>query len=298
MGVRMMVEILDHAPPELSPAERLVLIAIAEDARDGGSRTCSPGVDMLCRRTGLSEEGLRKVFQRLAKHGLEIRVAIGKGKSGRLVFAKPGVRTTYRVPVFVAEEGGEWQDEKPEDWDESTAIKAVQTSQDDGMAVQTSRTSGREAQNSGREYCPSPSSPSSPNTYEGASGGGLFEEPPAQPKPPPTPQPKKPTKKPSSAPDSFEITPKLRQWAKEKVPSVDIDAETEEFLDHFRSNGKKHTDWVAAWRNWMRRSVKYASQRQQNHRGPLRVVGGSRNEVPDNSYWDTVTDEDLKRNLL
>ena len=29
-----------------------------------------------------------------------------------------------------------------------------------------------------------------------------------------------------------------------------------------------------------------------------RVVGGSRNDVPDNSYWDTVTDEDLKRNLL
>lgn len=289
MGVRMMVEILDHAPPELSPAERLVLIAIAEDARDGGTRTCSPGVDMLCRRTGLSEEGLRKVFQRLAKHGMEIRVALGKGKSGRLVFAKPGVRTTYRIPVFVADEAGERQDEKPEGRDESTAIKAVQTSQDDGMAVQTSRTSGREAQNSGQEYRPSPSSPSSPTTYEGASDGGLFDK--------PAPQSPKPKAKSTSAPTAFEITPKLREWAKEKVPSVDIDSETDEFLDHFRGNGKKHTDWIAAWRNWMRRSAKFAAQRQQGGRGNLRVVGGSRNEVPDNSYWDTVTDEDLRNSL-
>ncbi|WP_433701812.1 hypothetical protein [Nocardiopsis sp. CA-288880] len=28
-----------------------------------------------------------------------------------------------------------------------------------------------------------------------------------------------------------------------------------------------------------------------------RVVGGSRNDVPDNSYWDTVTDEDLRNSL-
>lgn len=59
----------------------------------------------------------------------------------------------------------------------------------------------------------------------------------------------RPSKKP---PDDFSITPEMREWARTKTPNVNIDLETEAFLDHTFAHGK--TDWVGTWRNWMRRS--------------------------------------------
>ncbi|SPL94100.1 unnamed protein product [[Actinomadura] parvosata subsp. kistnae] len=97
MGIRLVVEVLDNAPEDLTPAERLLLVALAEDARDE-TRVCFPEKDKLARRTGLQEDGLRRTFQRLAKRGLEVRVPIGYGKDGRAVFARTGVRSTYRLP--------------------------------------------------------------------------------------------------------------------------------------------------------------------------------------------------------
>ena len=52
----------------------------------------------------------------------------------------------------------------------------------------------------------------------------------------------------------FEITDKLRAWAEQKVPQIDIDAETEKFVDYWLAHGKKMACWDATWRNWMRRS--------------------------------------------
>jgi hypothetical protein len=59
MGIRLMVEVLDHAPATLTPRERWALIAIAEDARDE-TRLCLKGIesnpDLVRRmRTGRSE---------------------------------------------------------------------------------------------------------------------------------------------------------------------------------------------------------------------------------------------------
>ena len=51
----------------------------------------------------------------------------------------------------------------------------------------------------------------------------------------------------------FHITDKLRSWADEKVPQVDIDAETEKFVDYWLSTGKLKANWDATWRMWMRR---------------------------------------------
>nr|PZN80419.1 MAG: hypothetical protein DIU57_14260 [Pseudomonadota bacterium] len=55
-------------------------------------------------------------------------------------------------------------------------------------------------------------------------------------------------------PQDFQITPELRAWAREKVPDVDIDAETEALRDH--EFARAHSDWPAVWRNWMRREQK------------------------------------------
>ena len=64
------------------------------------------------------------------------------------------------------------------------------------------------------------------------------------------------------APDIFPITDAMRKWAASKAPAVDIDDETEKLLDWARANGKTYTDWVATWRNWMRREPQFRPRTQ------------------------------------
>lgn len=70
----------------------------------------------------------------------------------------------------------------------------------------------------------------------------------------------KPTRA-SAFPEQFFITPEMRQWAMTEVPTVDLQAETRKFCDHFRANGKRMKDWTAAWRNWMRKSIEWGPRR-------------------------------------
>lgn len=107
MGYRLSNEVLDHAPDDLTPAERLVLSVLAGYVVDEATRECYPGLDKLVRRTGLKPDSLRKVFQRLAARGLDPRVSLGVDKKGRSVYAHENVRTTYRIPRF------ESRDESP-----------------------------------------------------------------------------------------------------------------------------------------------------------------------------------------
>lgn len=62
-------------------------------------------------------------------------------------------------------------------------------------------------------------------------------------------------------PDDFAITEQMREWARAKVPRLDIDHHNEEFVDHWRANGKMMADWTATWRTWMRRSFEGAFRR-------------------------------------
>jgi hypothetical protein len=89
---------------DLTTAERLVLLTIAEQANagtrqayqvtgEGGKRRW-----MLGEVVGLSPTGLRDVFQRLAKRGIEVRVAFGKDSKGRTLYAVYGRQTTYCLP--------------------------------------------------------------------------------------------------------------------------------------------------------------------------------------------------------
>lgn len=107
MGYRLSNEVLDHAPDDLTPAERLVLSVLAGYVVDEATRECFPGLDKLVKRTGLKPDSLRKVFQRLAARGLDPRVSLGVDKKGRSVYAHENVRTTYRIPRF------ESRDESP-----------------------------------------------------------------------------------------------------------------------------------------------------------------------------------------
>lgn len=55
-------------------------------------------------------------------------------------------------------------------------------------------------------------------------------------------------------PADFIVTDDLKAWAAEKVPGVDLEAETENMRDHEYRDA--HSDWPAAWRKWMRTAFK------------------------------------------
>lgn len=76
----------------------------------------------------------------------------------------------------------------------------------------------------------------------------------------------KPSTKGSRIPSPFIVTREMREWAAERVPGIDVDGVTEEFVDWWRAvpgaRGVK-LDWTATWRTWLRR----------NHSDPRRLAG-------------------------
>jgi hypothetical protein len=73
-------------------------------------------------------------------------------------------------------------------------------------------------------------------------------------------KPKTPRKRATATqvPELFPITDEMREWAATNKLRVDLDAETAQFLDHFKGTGGRKIDWLATWRLWMRRSTSFA----------------------------------------
>lgn len=100
MAYQLVQEVLDHAPP-MTAAERLVLVAIAETIRSTATRQCELDTEALIRRTGgLDPSNVRAALRRLAKREVEVRVALGKDRSGNAVYAYRGQVPRYQLPAF------------------------------------------------------------------------------------------------------------------------------------------------------------------------------------------------------
>jgi len=100
--------------------------------------------------------------------------------------------------------------------------------------------------------------------------------------------PAKPSARACRLPDDFAVTPAMAQWARDHVPGL-VGAgrgltETEKFRDHWRSaSGSRAVkrDWIAAWRNWMRRADDDLS------RGPQRTPARPGSQ-PAPEEWDQL----------
>lgn len=66
------------------------------------------------------------------------------------------------------------------------------------------------------------------------------------------------------APESFTLTDDMRAWAIEKVPGVNVEAETDKLKDYTFS--RAISDWNGAWRNWMRKAHQDASKSVKSNR--------------------------------
>jgi hypothetical protein len=103
MAYELVAEVLDHAPSEFTPAERMVMVAIAEyvrteDYKQHGTRSISRPAADIARRAGLKPEGLKEALQRLAKRKFDVRVPLRTGRDGRPVYAVPGTSPRYEIP--------------------------------------------------------------------------------------------------------------------------------------------------------------------------------------------------------
>lgn len=66
-------------------------------------------------------------------------------------------------------------------------------------------------------------------------------------------------------PDDFVVTQTMIVWASDNGFSLDdVELESPAFIDHFKGSGVMKLDWVATWRNWMRRSKTF-------HQKPNRI---------------------------
>lgn len=70
MSGRIVGEILDNAPQDLTPAELLVLVAIGEDARDRDRVASFSDLESLTRRTRLKPGTVRNALSSLARRAL------------------------------------------------------------------------------------------------------------------------------------------------------------------------------------------------------------------------------------
>ena len=98
--------------------------------------------------------------------------------------------------------------------------------------------------------------------------------------PPPPPSASAPPKGRATAtrlPADFAVTPDMVAWARTHAPGVDGKRETERFIDHWNSAGGSNArkrDWVAAWRNWLRKAEDDITARPQQRQSRTQEVAG------------------------
>ncbi|MEU8334841.1 helix-turn-helix domain-containing protein [Micromonospora tulbaghiae] len=97
MGVKLLAEVLDHAPADWTPAERLFIAVLAEKARDHTRRSW-PGQATITRRTGLKPDSVTRLCHRLAAKGWELREQQGVDRAGKPIFAYRGHAAVYVIP--------------------------------------------------------------------------------------------------------------------------------------------------------------------------------------------------------
>lgn len=100
MGYELRRQLREALGPDVTGLQRAVALEIADDANERTRMSMAP-LDDIARWTGAKDTSvIRNALKRLAAAGWEFRIPIGKGKDGRVLYAVPGTRMTFRVPDF------------------------------------------------------------------------------------------------------------------------------------------------------------------------------------------------------
>ncbi|GAU66680.1 hypothetical protein SSP35_03_03280 [Streptomyces sp. NBRC 110611] len=154
MGIRLIVDVLDRAPRDLTHREARVLVALAEDANDE-TRTTWNSVECpeMLHRTCVSRSQMYVVLKSLTAKGALERVAAGQ-KNGA---------AKYRIPTFSA------APQRPEDRDadarsQSAGSRDTDCSQHPGNADTDTPAQRPGTQNTAPSQCPENRDASVPET--------------------------------------------------------------------------------------------------------------------------------------
>ena len=81
-------------------------------------------------------------------------------------------------------------------------------------------------------------------------------------------------KRATRVPKDFKINDDMRDWAKQKAPTVDLEITTEKFINYWkaRSTNATRLDWVATWRNWILNDLKISKNSGPNSSKNMEVV--------------------------
>jgi Helix-turn-helix domain len=216
---------------------RLVLLFIADSMRTDGGWAWPSNKEISC-KAGLTARAVHTALADLAKLG-ELEIQYNGGPKGC---------NRYRVLTTPADIAPP-QDPPPADIAPPQILRGSASSQVNTEDPAESAGSADIA----------PPQISTPTPAESA--GGTVIEP--KPKNSPTESSKRETAKTrgSRIADDFAVTAEMAEWARREVPGLIAAGlgrkETDKFIDHWHqasgANARK-VDWVAAWRNWMRRA--------------------------------------------
>jgi hypothetical protein len=231
---------------------RLVLLAIADAASDDGTNAW-PSVKTLKVKANLSERSVQNAIQELEKIG-ELKVDWNKGPHGS---------NRYTVLMRTPAESAPPKDLHPAD----------------SAGVESGAEAGTTPQDPPQNLHPAESAPPQISTSTPADSA---------PKPslnhPSSSSSKKTRSSPSAKgtsgtriPDDFALTAEMIAWGKTKFPAFDGEAETENFIDYWRGRAgaaAEKVDWIATWRNWIRRAAKDAGSRASPGRAANKPATG------------------------
>lgn len=217
---------------------RLVLLALA----DHGEMSW-PSIAAICDKANLGERAVHTAIADLVKLG-ELEVLYNAGPHGC---------NRYRIIMHTPADSAPPQILHPLDSAPPQNLRGQESSQ---VNTPTPADSAPPADIAGVQILQSGGADSAPGTViepstttgvqvvEGGSGGETT-----------TGRPRKDAAQ--RLPDNFHVTAEMVEWKRANTPHVDGKRETEKFIDHWRSasgaNARKR-DWVAAWRNWMRKA--------------------------------------------
>jgi hypothetical protein len=158
VGIRLIVEVLDHCPTTLTHREKLALVVLAESARDR-TRECLPGIENdenIARRMKLPARSSRyEVIQALRSKGALEVVSSGR-KYSRAVYRIPDLTTAQRPENPDADTAPQG----PENPDAERSGSGFSGSGNSGLRVRKTRTQGPENPD------PFPSTPSIPSLID------------------------------------------------------------------------------------------------------------------------------------
>lgn len=98
MGYQLRRQLRTVLGPDITGLQRAVALEIADDANDATRESWAKLEDLALWTAAKDTNVIRNALKRLAAAGWEFRVPMGKGKDGRLLYAVPGRKLTFRVP--------------------------------------------------------------------------------------------------------------------------------------------------------------------------------------------------------